>query len=93
MDPGLPGDGLPPGDEWPEAISTALQKLGKNMEQLTPLLEFLQVCFWMAGPFTLPKTNIAPKRWWFSIGISFSRGSFSGAMLVSERLIRIELFG
>eukprot|EP00434_Breviolum_minutum_P018721 symbB.v1.2.016521.t1/scaffold1256.1/size241426/9 len=29
------------GDEWPEAVPTALQKLGA-LEQLTPLLEFLQ---------------------------------------------------
>ena len=35
---------------------------------------------------TLPKTNIAPKKWWFPIGFSFSRGSFSGAMLVSGRV-------
>ena len=35
---------------------------------------------------TLPKTNIAPKNGWFPIGISFSRGSFSGAMLVSGRV-------
>ena len=33
-----------PGDEWPEAVPTALQKLG-TLEQLTPLLEFLQACF------------------------------------------------
>ena len=34
--------------------------------------------------YTLPKTNIfAPKNGWFPIGISFSRGLFSGAMLVS----------
>ena len=32
-----------PGDEWPDAVPTALQKLG-TLEQLTPLLEFLQVC-------------------------------------------------
>ena len=36
---------------------------------------------------TLPKTNIALKRWWFPIGTSFSRGLFSGAMLVSGRVI------
>ena len=35
---------------------------------------------------TLPETNIAPKNWWFPIGISFSRGLFSGAMLVSGRV-------
>ena len=38
---------------------------------------------------TLPKTNIAPKIWWFPIGISFSKGLFSGAkMLVSGRVYR-----
>ena len=43
------------------------------------------------GPrkFTLPKTNIAPKKWWFPIGISFSKGLFSGAMLVSGRVTNI----
>ena len=33
------------------------------------------------------KTNISPEKWWFPIGISFSRGSFSGAMLVSGSVI------
>jgi len=32
---------------------------------------------------TLPETNMAPEKWWFPIGISFSRGLFSGATLVS----------
>ena len=36
-------------------------------------------------PFTLPKTNVAPKNGGFPIGISFSRGLFSRAMLVSGR--------
>ena len=36
---------------------------------------------------TLPQTNIDPKKWWFPIRISFSRGCFSGAMLVSGRVI------
>ena len=36
--------------------------------------------------FTLPETKIAPKKWWFPIGISFSRGLFSGSMLVSGRV-------
>ncbi len=35
---------------------------------------------------TLPKTNIAPKKWWLPIGISFSRGLFSGDTLVSGRV-------
>ena len=40
---------------------------------------------------TLPKTNIEPKKWWFPIGISFSRGSFSGAMLVSGRYSPVDI--
>ena len=36
---------------------------------------------------TLPETNIAPKNDGFPIGISFSRGLSSGAMLVSGRVI------
>ena len=38
-------------------------------------------------PYTLPETNIAPKNDGFSIGTSFSRGVFSGAMLVSGRVL------
>ena len=37
-------------------------------------------------PGTLPKTNIGPKNGGFPIGISFSRGLFSCAMLVSGRV-------
>ena len=32
--------------------------------------------------YTTEKLNMEPKNWWFPIGISFSRGLFSGAMLV-----------
>ena len=35
---------------------------------------------------TLPETNVEPKICWFPIGISFSRGLFSGDMLVSGRV-------
>ena len=35
---------------------------------------------------TLPETNIAPEMDGFPIGISFSRGLFSGDMLVSGRV-------
>ena len=45
----------------------------------------------MLEKLTLPETNIAPERkWWFPIGISFSRGLCSGAkaMLVLRRVPR-----
>ena len=32
--------------------------------------------------YTLPETNIAPENGWFPIGISSSRGPFSGAVFV-----------
>ena len=35
---------------------------------------------------TLPETNSSPLKRWFPIGISFSRGLFSSAMLVSGRV-------
>ena len=48
------------------------------------------VFFWIATYLliTLPKTNSkSPYKWWFPIGISFSRGPpFSGDMLVSGRV-------
>ena len=36
----------------------------------------------LKNPDTLPETNIAPENGGFPIGLSFSRGLFSGAMLV-----------
>ena len=47
---------------------------------------------WTMGKIaTLPETNIAPKNDGFPVGISFSRGVFSGAMLVSRMVAK--LFG
>ena len=40
---------------------------------------------------TPPKFNIAPEKWWFPVGISFSSGLFSGAMLVSGRVLSFTL--
>ena len=47
---------------------------------------------WTMGKIaTLPETNIAPTNDGFPVGISFSRGVFSGAMLVSRMVSK--LFG
>ena len=39
------------------------------------------------------KQTVRPWKWWFPIGISFSRGLFSGAMLVSGRVSKKWLIG
>ena len=39
------------------------------------------ICWKFLG-LTLPESSIAPENGWFPIGISSSRGPFSGAMLV-----------
>ena len=45
---------------------------------------------WTMGKIaTLPETNIAPTNDGFPIGISFSRGVFSGAMLVSRMVSKL----
>ena len=58
------------------------RKDGVNLLTQDPRMAYLLITF------TLPETSIAPKKWWFPIGISFSRGVFSGAMLVSGRVIQ-----
>ena len=41
---------------------------------------------------TLPETNIAPEKWMIGILLSFWEGLFSGAMLVSGRVV-VDYFG
>ena len=52
--------------------------LGKTLYRFTP---------WKIQLTTLPETDsLHPKNGWFPIGTSFSRGLFSGAMLVSGKV-------
>ena len=63
-----------------------VQKCSSNWESF-PKGSFPKVRGYMGYTVTLPKTkSLLPKNGSFSIGISFSRGLFSGAMLVSGRV-------
>ena len=61
--------------------------LGSFNGRFTPRLEEFHHQQRHTGTDTLPKTNIAPKNGSFQLGISFSKRLFSGAMLVSGRVM------